>query len=259
MTTKSPLRSAFGIAAPILLLSLGCANLALAADPVEAADPAQATEPMQAAVPEQPVALTARGNEPFWQIEVSDKAISFRTMDGETFTIEPVPQPVATDGGETYSATVDGQPFTLTVVDTVCTDTMSGMPHPKTVSVVLGERRLEGCGGQPADLLHGDWRIEEIGGKAVVAKSEPTLAFTTDGSINGNASCNRFFGSFSLTGEGLTFSDAATTMMACDQPIMDQEHALLEAFKTVRRFEVTAEGRLNLLGDEAGTLIGLSR
>jgi len=241
MITKSPLRSAFAIAAPALLLSLAATSLVQAAGDAPAAG------------------LTARGNEPGWQIEISDKAISFRTMDGEAFTIEPVPEPMAADGVETYSATVDGQPFTLTVADTLCADTMSGMQHPKTVTVALGDRRLEGCGGQPADLLHGEWRIEEIGGKAVVAKSEPTLGFEPDGRIHGNASCNRLLGGFSLTGEGLTFSETATTMMACDQPVMDQEHALLEALKAVRRFEVTAQGRLHLFGDDAGPLVGLSR
>ncbi|MCJ7599228.1 MAG: META domain-containing protein [Methyloceanibacter sp.] len=58
---------------------------------------------------------------------------------------------------------------------------MSGMTFPKTVAVTHGERKFSGCGGDPTSLLHGEWAIEQIEGKAIVAKSEPTLAFGMDG------------------------------------------------------------------------------
>jgi hypothetical protein len=34
---------------------------------------------------------------------------------------------------------------------------MSGMPFPKPVTVVLGEKTFTGCGGEPATLLRGAW------------------------------------------------------------------------------------------------------
>ncbi len=55
------------------------------------------------------------------------------------------------------------------------------MTFPKTVAVTHGERKFSGCGGDPTSLLHGEWAIEQIEGKAIVAKSEPTLAFGMDG------------------------------------------------------------------------------
>ncbi|MGH6791526.1 MAG: hypothetical protein ACRECF_02155 [Methyloceanibacter sp.] len=125
--------------------------------------------------------FTARGNEPFWNIEITDTGITFRTMEGETITVSPKPEPEIVDGFETYGATVDGQPFSLTINGTVCIDTMSGMTFPKTVTVAHGERKFSGCGGNSASLLHGEWVIEQIEGKAIVAKSEPTLVFGTDG------------------------------------------------------------------------------
>jgi heat shock protein HslJ len=243
MITKTEIRffrrislgSALRIAAPCLALSLA---------PIDSGEAAS---------------LTARGNEPGWHIEVSDKAITFRAMDGETFTIEPVPQATTANAVETYAATVGGRPFTLALADEVCADTMTGMQHPKTATVVIGDRRLTGCGGEPAALLHGDWRIEEIGGKAIVAGSEPTLTFEPDGRIHGNGSCNRFIGGFSLSGEGLKFSQTGASMMACDQPLLKQEHNLLQAFDAIRRFEVGPGGELRLLGDNGGTLVSLRR
>lgn len=48
----------------------------------------------------QAATLTARGNEPGWRIEISDKDIVFHGQDGETFTIEPLPQSVTANGAK---------------------------------------------------------------------------------------------------------------------------------------------------------------
>jgi heat shock protein HslJ len=42
-----------------------------------------------------------------------------------------------------------------------------------------------------------------------------------DGSINGFAGCNRYFGRFQSNGDSLTIGPLATTVMACEQPIVD--------------------------------------
>jgi heat shock protein HslJ len=244
VTTTSPTgfflrpgaRSALAIAAPFLALALTALPAAEAAS------------------------LTARGNEPGWRIELSEKAITFNGQDGEIFTIAPVPQAARTGTTDTYAATVDGRTFTLAIADAVCADTMTGMPHPKTVTVTIGnDRKLTGCGGEPASLLHGDWKVEEIEGKPIVPDSKPTLAFTPEGSINGNGSCNRFFGSFSLSGEGLKVSHIGATMMACEPPILSQEGTFFKTLEAVQRFEVAADGRLRLLGGDGRALIMLRR
>lgn len=202
--------------------------------------------------------FNARGNEPSWLLEMTDKAITFRDLDGKTFSIEPVPAPVATDAGPTYSAVVAGEAFTLTIADKSCTDTMTGMPYPNTVTLVGGERRLSGCGGDPVSLLLGDWRIDAISGKAIVEKSKPTLTFAPDGRIHGNGSCNRFFGGFILSGEGLKLSETGASMMLCDQPLMAQERALLAAFDGVTRFEVVSPTQVQLFGTD-GVLVNLRK
>ncbi|WP_436819433.1 META domain-containing protein [Neorhizobium sp. DT-125] len=196
----------------------------------------------------QAVTLSARGNEPGWQLEMTERTITFHAQDGKALSIEPVPTAVETEDGQTYSAVVGGEAFTLTIADKGCSDTMTGMPHPKTITLVVGKRHLTGCGGDPASLLHGDWKIDAIGGKATVGKSEPTLTFEPDGRIHGNGSCNRFFGGFTLSGEGLKLSETGASMMLCDQPLMDQERALLAAFDGVIRFEVVSPGHVQLVG-----------
>lgn len=203
--------------------------------------------------------LKMRGNEPSWQIELSDKAIVFRSLEGKTFTIEPVPQPIRESGIDTYSATVDDRQFTLAVADKLCTDTMTAMPYPKTATVVVGDRKFAGCAGEPASLLHGNWLVKRIAENAVVVGSEPFLAFGPDGSIHGNGSCNRVLGGFVLTGEGLTISETGASMMMCDQPLMDQERKFLDTLEAVRRFEVASTGQLRLLGKDGQALLDLEK
>lgn len=204
-------------------------------------------------------ALTALGNEPGWRIDLSDTALTFRGMDGETFTIAPAPQAVTANGVDTFAATVAGKPFKLTLADTLCADTMTGMPFPRTATVEIGGRKLSGCAGEPAALLHGDWRIEEIGGAAVVADSTPALSFDAERGISGNASCNRFFGQFVLTGEGLRISHIGSSMMMCEDPKMKQERALLTALESVRGFKIGPAGQLLLIGDKGETLVRARR
>lgn len=203
--------------------------------------------------------LTARGNEPGWQIRISDTALSFNALGGETFTVKPAPQPTRQGDADTYLATVDGRQFALTIAAKICVDTMSGMPYPQTATVILGDRKLEGCAGEPGDLLNGDWLVDEIQGKATVEGSKPTLAFEPDGRIHGNGSCNRFFGGFALTGEALTISETGASMMMCDQALMDQERNLLKALGSVHRFEASQTGRVQLLDKDGQGLVSLRR
>jgi heat shock protein HslJ len=199
--------------------------------------------------------LTARGNEPGWQLVITDRSITFSTMDGATVSVEPVPPATMANEVAVYSATIDGKPFALVVADKICSDTMTGMPFPKTVAVVMGDQNLIGCGGESLSLLLGDWKVEEIGGQIVIAESEASIAFDLDGSVHGNSSCNRFFGSFELTGEGLTISDTGGTMMACDPGLMDQEQRFLSSLEVVRRFERMPDRRLRLIGDDGRVVV----
>lgn len=203
--------------------------------------------------------LTARGNEPGWQIEVTDAAMTFRTVDAGVVTVAPVPKPTVRKGIETYTAKVGDRPFSLVVTRKICSDTMTGMPHPKAAIVTFGERSFKGCAGEPASLLQGDWRIIAIGGKPIVRHSKPTLSFDREGRIHGNGSCNRYFGSFKLTGEGLSISETGASRMMCEQPLMDQEHNLLRGLESVGQFKVASSGSLRLLDKEGRIAVSLRR
>lgn len=88
------------------------------------------------------------------------------------------------------------------------------------------------------------WKIDALGGTAVVAGHEPSITFTNDGQVNGSTGCNRFFGSYTQQGETLSFSGVGMTKMACLQDgVMGQE------IKFVSILEGKASASLDTLGN----------
>jgi heat shock protein HslJ/uncharacterized lipoprotein YbaY len=199
--------------------------------------------------------FTARGNEPGWRLDIEGDRMTLVTQYGAKRVVTATPAAQRTPAFTRYAARIDGADVTVTVFERACTDSMSGMPHPNAVEVLVDGAKLAGCGGDPATLLQGrEWVVEDIGGKGVVAGSMATLDFGPDGRVSGRGSCNNFNAQYKLTGEGLTVSKAASTMMACPPALMSQEALFLEALRNVRRFEVRADGALILQTEGQGTI-----
>jgi heat shock protein HslJ/membrane-bound inhibitor of C-type lysozyme len=196
----------------------------------------------------------AHGNEPFWSLEIADSSLTLKTVDGSPMTVT-TRGPEFVDGGRRYASTSGGQSFTATVLDRPCADNMSGMQYPNTVTVLAGGKEYRGCGGDPASLLHGaEWLVEDIDRAGIVDNLRVTLRFGTDSRVAGNASCNSYSGSYTLTGEGLTVSKIVTTLKACAPALMTQEAKFLDVLANVRRFEVRPDGALVLSTSDGRTI-----
>ena len=206
-----------------------------------------------ARLPLQP--LTGRGNEPGWSLTIGAAEIALVSDYGATRSTFPKPAPETS--GEATRYVVADAGLTITVLERPCADTMSGMFYPLTVAVERPEGVLSGCGGEPASLLlDPEWIVESIDGDPVIRDSRATIAFHAGGSVDGSASCNRYMAIYELTGEGLSIVGGASTMMACEPSLLEQEHRFLDALAAVRRFEVAPDGALVLLADDGPKLIG---
>jgi heat shock protein HslJ len=192
-------------------------------------------------------AFRATGNEPGWRLDIAGSEMSLLTNFGQNRLVAATPTPQVTGDTTKYLASTAQGELLVMIIDRLCVDSMSGMPHPQTVTVLSGGRTLHGCGGEPASLLRGaEWTVTGIG--AVPAPAEPrvTLEFGADGRVTGKAPCNRFSGRYALTGEGLAIIDVAGTRMACPAPLMAQEQEFFAALAGVRGFSIPAAGRLLL-------------
>jgi heat shock protein HslJ len=131
---------------------------------------------------------------------------------------------------------------------------MSGMPHPSTVMVTLAGQELRGCGGNPADLLHGEWQVQNLNGRAIEGGLRGTINFAPGGGISGRSFCNSYAGEYALTGESLAITPGASTLMACVSPAGDLEKSFMNLLGSVRRFEISANGSLILHTSDGRTL-----
>ena len=100
----------------------------------------------------------------------------------------------------------------------------------------------------PADLAGTQWTLVSIGDTPAIEGAGARLSFDSGGNVSGSTGCNSISGSYALDGSALTFGPLATTRMACEDALMAQEAAVLEALAGVSGWEIDADGRLHLTG-----------
>jgi len=101
-----------------------------------------------------------------------------------------------------------------------------------TASQQGGEDNLTGQG----------WNLTLLMDKELVPGSSITALFTSAGKVGGSSGCNQYSGTYIVSGNKLQISSPlASTMMACDQALMDQESAYLTALGGVKSFTISGD------------------
>ncbi|OFE13804.1 hypothetical protein PHACT_00185 [Pseudohongiella acticola] len=201
----------------------------------------------------------ASGNEPFWLLtlergllqlnQLSNKIVNQPANQAGEVAQSAQPYTFERDNGALRSQAITGQ-----ISDQVCRDSMTGMPHPKQVTLQVDGSTLTGCGGNPARLIQGaEWVLEDINGRGIIDSSRVTLNFWPDGRVTGRATCNNLMGQYQLSGEGFSINQIATTRIACAPALMAQEQTVMENLRDLQRFDVTELGAL-VLHSANGTL-----
>lgn len=245
--------------------------------------PASATAPAMALQP----ALRARGHEPSWQLELGGSRLRLHLPERNRPLDAATPAPRAILGGWHWQARSAGEPLAVTVHERTCRDTMTGLPHPLAVSVQRGDRRFDGCGGQPGTLLRGSWRVTHLDGQplgaepravtlvfdapagraertertqrpaapasasapaAPAAAAPPAASAAGSGRVTGRAPCNDYSGRWTVD-EALRFAQVAATRRACAPEVSARETAFFQILKAARSFDLRADGRLRLSGN----------
>jgi heat shock protein HslJ len=77
--------------------------------------------------------------------------------------------------------------------------------------------------------LIGSWKLTEYGPVdspvPAVEGVEAGLTFNENGTVSGTSGCNGLGGDYTVEGNQITFGEFVSTLMACDDPIMQQEEA----------------------------------
>lgn len=187
------------------------------------------TPPEGPATPPAPPAAAsdyrASGTEPFWTVAIEGDQLTYRPLEGPMISAR-VPVAEVTTGGRRYKT----PRITLDIAHVRCSDGMSDRSYPDTVTATVDGRKLRGCGAPvegAALSLTGPWRVVRVG---TIDVSDATIAF--DGQRLTGRVCNRFSGSYRLSGRALTAGPVAATRMACEGPRMAAEIALIAALES---------------------------
>jgi heat shock protein HslJ len=81
-----------------------------------------------------------------------------------------------------------------------------------------------------------EWLLQDLGGGGVLGNVQATLAFPEAAKVAGNASCNRFFGAATITGDAIKLGPLGSTRMACPEAVLTQETKYLNALQGAERF-----------------------
>jgi heat shock protein HslJ len=115
-----------------------------------------------------------------------------------------------------------------------------------TIRDASGAMQVVAKASIPAGLPGTSWKVTMYnnGNQAVVgllAGTNISLNFGTDGQASGNAGCNRYSGGFQARGKALKVGPLAGTRMFCDKPagVMDQEQQYLAALQSAATYEIT--------------------
>jgi heat shock protein HslJ len=114
----------------------------------------------------------------------------------------------------------------LALLGLVLAGCAAGGPHPAQTAAAA----------EPGGLVGTAWRLEDLGGAGVLDRVEATLEFPDPVMVAGSSSCNRFFGTVSISGESIKISPLGSTRMSCPEATMNQEAKYLNALKDAERF-----------------------
>jgi uncharacterized membrane protein len=89
-----------------------------------------------------PAPYHALGTEPFWNLLIDERDITFTQPDAQPIR-QPRPQVIVGIAGEIYQT----PRINVNIVHGRCSDGMSDRVYPDKVQVTVDGRRFEGCGG----------------------------------------------------------------------------------------------------------------
>ncbi len=104
-----------------------------------------------------------------------------------------------------------------------------------------------GFQAQAPASLEGDWQVtgyhvgsgETAAVTSPIVGTEPVVTFGPDGIVSGTGGCNQFSGGYGVEGDTITIGPLMSTMMACDEELMAQESAIMQALEGATTWSVS--------------------
>ena len=108
----------------------------------------------------------------------------------------------------------------------------------------LGMLTLSACESRNSNMWLTDipWLLIELGGEPPLPDTQITAEFDEEGRVSGSSGCNSYNTTYEIDGNQIVFSkEIIGTLMACPDPVMEQERVYLEALGAAATFEIVDE------------------
>lgn len=103
----------------------------------------------------------------------------------------------------------------------------------------------------PAQITGITWLLEDLNGGGIIDGSHMTLLLDDAGRASGHSGCNRYTAGYDLNETTLSIKpNAAMTMMACAEALMEQEKRFIDALVLVTDYRFDETGALILGGGD---------
>ena len=96
---------------------------------------------------------------------------------------------------------------------------------------------LSACSGSSSPSLVGDWKLVSYNSTPALPEVDTNITFDAE-RMGGSVGCNSFGGDYKVSGATITFGPVMSTMMACDEKIMQQEGSVLGTFVETVNFKM---------------------
>jgi putative lipoprotein len=107
-------------------------------------------------------------------------------------------------------------------------------------------------------ILDATWTAVSIKGAAVLPRNHPTLSIGADLRAGGSTGCNSWFAQAELHGDALHLGQIGATLIACPEPVTQQEKAFTEALSQSARWQIVGDS-LTLFGVDGMALLTFTR
>ena len=135
----------------------------------------------------------------------------------------------------------------LAMARTCCVAGILGLalaaPAFQATSTAAESRQEAAAGGPQPSVVETQWNLVELNGSAIdipASGGQVYIYLQQEGDkLSGSDGCNRFFGSYDLSGTSLEFHSVAQTMMACRGSFTGREAEFLTALKLVTSYQIS--------------------
>ncbi len=131
----------------------------------------------------------------------------------------------------------------------------------KTFLLVIALLILTACSSASPDIA-GEWKLVSYGDAANPTPALPDVDTTIkfeSGQMNGNVGCNGFGGTYELGGDKITFSGIMSTMMYCEESMM-QEQGVLGVFSESVALQIQVkDNSLTITSTDGASVVNLAR